>query len=77
MGRRTVLLIVAALIAALGTLLVFLYVRAPTTAPGSAGPGPVLRAVGPDQPGRDRRPAQAAGKIESGSVPREQVLPAR
>jgi len=75
MGRRTVLLIVAALIAALGTGMVFLYVRgADNRAEASQQPVEVLKAVGRINPGETLADAQAAGKIQLGSVPRAQVL---
>ena len=75
MGRRTVLLIVAALIAALGAGMVFLYVRG-RRQPGQGGQAPVqvLKAVAQIDPGETMAAAQAAGKIELGEVPREQVL---
>ena len=75
MGRRTVLLIVAALIAALGTGMVFLYVRgADNRAEATRQPVQVLKAVAQINPGETLAAAQAAGKIELGNVPRAQVL---
>jgi pilus assembly protein CpaB len=75
MGRRTVLLIVAALIAALGTTMVFLYVRgADQRAQAAQAPVEVLKAVAVIDAGETLQQAQAAGKIELGAVPREQVL---
>jgi pilus assembly protein CpaB len=75
MGRRTVLLIVAALIAALGTSMVFLYVRgADNRAEASQQPVQVLKAVARIEPGETLSAAQAAGKIQLGTVPRKQVL---
>lgn len=75
MGRRTVLLIVAALIAALGTSLVFLYVRgADNRATAAQAPVQVLKAVAQINPGETVAAAQAAGKIQLGTVPREQAL---
>lgn len=75
MGRRTVLLIVAALIAGLGTSMVFLYVRgADTRAEAGQDPVEVLKAVKQINPGEKLSDAQAAGKIELDSVPRTQVL---
>ena len=75
MGRRTVLMIVAALIAALGTSMVFLYVRsADSRAEASQQPVQVLIAVAQIDPGETMASAQAAGKIQLGSVPRKQVL---
>lgn len=76
MGRRTVLLIVAVLIAALGSTMVFLYVRgADNRAKEAQAPVQVLKAVAQINPGETLDAAQAAGKIELGEVPREQVLP--
>ncbi len=76
MGRRTVLLIVAALIAALGSAMVFLYVRgADDRATEAQAPVQVLKAVAQISPGETLDQAQAAGKLELGSVPRAQVLP--
>lgn len=76
MGRRTVLLIVAALIAALGSAMVFLYVKgADDRATESQAPVQVLKAVAQINPGETLDQAQAAGKIELGTVPRAQVLP--
>jgi pilus assembly protein CpaB len=75
MGRRTVLLIVAALIAALGTGMVFLYVRgADTRAEASQQPVQVLKAVKVIAAGQTVAAAQAAGSIQLGSVPRKEVL---
>ena len=75
MGRRTVLLIVAALIAALGTGMVFLYVRgADNRAEANQQPVQVLKAVAQINPGETMAAAQAAGKIQVGTVPRAQVL---
>jgi len=68
-------LIVAALIAALGTGMVFLYVRgADTRAEASQQPVQVLKAVTRIEPGEKIADAQAAGKIQLGTVPRKQVL---
>jgi pilus assembly protein CpaB len=75
MGRRTVLLIVAVLIAALGTSMVFLYVRgADNRAMAAQAPVQVLKAVQVINPGEGIAQAQAAGKIQMGTVPRSQVL---
>jgi pilus assembly protein CpaB len=75
MGRRTVLLIVAALIAALGTGMVFLYVRgADSRAEAAQTPVQVLKAVAQINPGETMAAAQAAGKVQVGTVPRSQVL---
>jgi pilus assembly protein CpaB len=75
MGRRTVLLIVAALIAALGTGMVFLYVRgADSRASANQQPVQVLKAVAQINPGETLAQAQAAGKVALGTVPRAQLL---
>jgi len=75
MGRRTILLIVAALIAALGSAMVFLYVQgADDRAQEAQAPVEVLKAVTQIAPGETLDQAQAAGKLELGSVPSEQVL---
>jgi pilus assembly protein CpaB len=76
MGRRTVLLIVAALIAALGSAMVFLYVRgADDRATAAQAPVQVLKAVTQINAGESLTAAQAAGKLQLGEVPRSQVLP--
>jgi pilus assembly protein CpaB len=76
MDRRKVLLIAAAFIAALGTLLVFLYVRgADTRADQKYDAVQVLRAVKQINPGETVEAAQAAGKIESSTVSRKDYLP--
>lgn len=76
MGRRTVLLIVAALIAALGSAMVFLYVQGvDNRATEAQAPVQVLKAVAQINPGETLDQAQAAGKLELGAVPRAQVLP--
>jgi pilus assembly protein CpaB len=75
MGRRTVLLIVAALIAALGTSMVFLYVRgADSRAEATQQPVQVLKAVARIEPGETMADAQSKGKIQKDTVPRKQVL---
>lgn len=75
MGRRTVLLIVAVLIAALGTSMVFLYVKgADNRAQAAQAPVQVLKAVAVINPGETIDAAQSAGKVELGTVPNEQVL---
>jgi pilus assembly protein CpaB len=76
MGRRTVLLIVASLIAMLGAGMVLLYVRnADTRAEASQQPVQVLKAVTQIQPGETLADAQSKGKLQLGTVPRKQVLP--
>jgi pilus assembly protein CpaB len=75
MGRRTVLLIVAALIAALGTSMVFFYVRgADSRAEATQQPVQVLKATARIEPGETMADAQSAGKVQMGTVPRKQVL---
>ncbi|MCW2787446.1 MAG: cpaB [Marmoricola sp.] len=76
MDRRKVLLVVAAIIAALGTLLVFLYVHgADQRANDRYKAVQVLRAVKQIDVGETVAAAQAAGKIEVGSVAQGQELP--
>ena len=76
MDRRKALLVVAAVIAALGTLLVFLYVRgADTRADQRYDAVEVLRVVKQIPPGETVEAAQAAGKLETGSVPKKDFLP--
>jgi pilus assembly protein CpaB len=75
MGRRTVLLIVAALIAALGTSMVFLYVRGvDARASERFDAVEVLTAVEPIAPGETLADAQAAGKIEMSTIARASLL---
>ena len=75
MDRRKALLAVAAVIAALGTLLVFLYVRgADARADQRYGAVEVLRVVKQIAPGETVEAAQSAGKLETGSVPRKDLL---
>jgi pilus assembly protein CpaB len=75
MGRRTVILIVALLIAVVGASMVFLYVRgADTRAQEKQEPVEVLKAVAQIEPGESLTKAQTAGKLELQSVPRSQVL---
>ncbi len=76
MDRRKVLLLVAVLIAAIGTLLVFLYVRgADTRADQRYDAVQVLKVVKPITAGETIEAAQAAGKIESSSVSKKDLLP--
>lgn len=76
MDRRKVLLVVAVVIAALGTMLVFLYVRgADNRAAQQYHAIRVLRAVKPIAAGETVTDAQAQGKIELSSVPQNQRLP--
>jgi pilus assembly protein CpaB len=76
MGRRTVLLIVAALIALLGTSMVFFYARgADTRATAAQQPVQVLKAVQKIDVGETLQDAESQGKLQLGRVPRAQVLP--
>jgi pilus assembly protein CpaB len=76
MDRRRVLLVVAAIIAALGTLLVFLYVRgADDRANQKYHAVKVLKAVKQINAGETVEAAQAAGKIEEGTVGEGERLP--
>lgn len=76
MDRRRVLLIVAAVIAALGTLLVFVYVRgADNRAADRYKAVKVLVAVKQIAAGETVAAAQSAGKIQMGTVGQGQVLP--
>jgi pilus assembly protein CpaB len=75
MGRRTVLLLVAALIAAVGTSMVFLYVRGvDARAAEQYDAVQVLKAVELIESGETLADAQAAGKIAMGTVGRGQLL---
>jgi pilus assembly protein CpaB len=76
MDRRKALLAVAAVIAALGTLLVFLYVRgADNRADERYGAVQVLRVVKQIPQGETVEAAQAAGKIETSTVSQKDLLP--
>src|SRR3954454_16881515 len=76
MDRRKALLLVAGVIAAVGTMLVFLYVRgADARADQRYDAVQVLRVVKPIAAGETVEAAQAAGKIESGSVSKKDLLP--
>lgn len=76
MDRRRILIVVAAIAAALGTALVFFYVQgADKRADDKFDAVKVLTAVKQISPGETVAAAQAAGKIELGSVSKEQVLP--
>ena len=78
MDRRKALLAVAAVIAALGTMLVFLYVRgADTRADERYEAVQVLRVVKQIEPGETVEAAQAAGKIETSSVSQKDMFPTR
>lgn len=76
MDRRRILLAVAAIIAALGTLLVFLYVRgADDRANQKFHAVKVLKAVKQINVGETVAAAQAAGKIEESTVGEGERLP--
>lgn len=76
MDRRRILIVVAAIIAALGTALVFFYVQgADNRANEKFDAVTVLRAVKQINQGEKVSDAQAAGKIEVGTVSRDQLLP--
>lgn len=76
MDRRRGLLIAAAVVAALGTVLVFLYVQgADNRASAQYDAVKVLRAVKQINPGESVSAAQAAGKIQLGTVAAGQELP--
>ncbi len=75
MGRRTVLLVVAALIAALGSAMVYLYVQgADQRALAKYSPTQVLTAITTIPEGESLNAAQAAGKLQLTDVPANQVL---
>jgi pilus assembly protein CpaB len=76
MGRRSVLLGVAALIAAAGTALVLLYVQGiDSRATADQQPVRVLTATVQVEPGETMAAAQAAGKVELVEWPQAKVLP--
>jgi pilus assembly protein CpaB len=76
MGRRTVLMIVAILVAALGSTLVFLYVQGINDrAIEDQNPVQVLTATDVISPGESLDDAQAAGKLALTDVPKSTVLP--
>lgn len=76
MGRRSILLIVAVVIAALGATLVFLYVQGlEADAEEEAQPVQVLSATEQIAAGETIEAAQAAGKLQLKPVPRADVLP--
>ena len=75
MDRRRILLIIAAVVAALGTLLVFLYVRnADARAQESVDAVQVLTVSAPITAGESYDDALAAGKIAASAVARSQLL---
>ena len=77
MDRRKVLLLVAAVIAALGTLLVFLYVRGADTRADQRYDAVTGAHASSSRStaGETVEAAQAAGKIETGSVSKKDLLP--
>jgi pilus assembly protein CpaB len=76
MGRRTVLMIVAVIIAALGATLVFLYVQGINDrAVADQEPVQVLTATELIAAGEKLDEAVAAGKIQLSEVPKANVLP--
>lgn len=75
MGRRTILLIVAALVAVIGSGMVFLYVKgADARAQAGQDPVSVLKAVAQIEPGESLVQASSEGKIQLGQVPRDEAL---
>jgi pilus assembly protein CpaB len=75
MDRRRILLVIAAVVAALGTLLVFLYVRtADSRAQASVDAVQVLTAQSQIDSGESYQDALAAGKIVPKGVARSQLL---
>lgn len=76
MNRRSVLLLVATVVALLGTLLVFLYVRgADNRASAQFDTVKVLRAVEVIEAGESIETASGAGKLALQDVPQNQLLP--
>jgi pilus assembly protein CpaB len=76
MDRRKILLVAAAVVAALGAVLVFLYVRgADLRAEAQFDTRDVLKVVTTIEQGETIEDAAAAGKIQLQAVPSNQVLP--
>ncbi len=76
MGRKTITLIAAVVVAALGASLVFLYVQGvDDRAQADAQPVQVLTAVAQIEAGESVKDAQAAGKFELTEIPGAAVLP--
>jgi pilus assembly protein CpaB len=76
MGRKSITLIVAVVVAALGAALVFLYVQGvDQRAQADASPVNVLTAVEQIESGESVGDAQAAGKFELTELPGTAVLP--
>lgn len=75
MGRRTIVMIVAFVIAAFGASLIFLYVQGvDSRALADAEPVQVLTATAPIDAGEEVSAAAAAGKLELTEVPGSAVL---
>jgi pilus assembly protein CpaB len=76
MGRRTVLMLVAILVAALGSTLVFLYVQGINDrAIADQEPVKILTVTDTITPGESIDDAQAAGKLALTEIPKANVLP--
>lgn len=76
MGRRSILLIVAVVIAALGATMVFLYVQGVDAKAQQAGESvEVLTATQQIETGETIEEAQDAGKLAAVAVPRKNVVP--
>jgi pilus assembly protein CpaB len=76
MGRRTILLIAAVVIAAIGATMIFLYVQGiQSRAEADQKPVEVLKATDTIAAGETIEAAQDAGKLALKSVPREDVVP--
>lgn len=76
MGRRSILLIVAVVIAALGATMVFLYVQSVDAKAEKASESvDVLAATAQIEAGESIEDAQEAGKLDSVAVPRKNVVP--
>ncbi len=75
MGRRTILLITAVLIAAVGTALILLYVQGiDSRATAAQKPVKVLTATGQIEAGESMAEAQEAGKVDLLAWPKAKVL---
>jgi pilus assembly protein CpaB len=76
MGRKSITLIAAVIVAALGAALVFFYVQGvDDRAQADAEPVQVLTAVAQVETGETVADAQAAGKLELAEIPGAAVLP--
>ena len=75
MGRKSIMLIAAVIVAALGATLVFLYVQSvDQRAQADASPVKVLTAVEQIEAGESVKDAQAAGKLQLTEIPGTAVL---